>query len=81
MGESQNPDSLAAFPRPEPALTPPIPDLAAKLAGSFSAEHGIGRLKVGELERYEDPHALEVMRAIKGALDPRGIMNPGKLLR
>ncbi len=72
---------LAEFRSHEAALKRAIHDLAAKLAGSFSAEHGIGRLKVGELERYEDPHALEVMRAIKGALDPRGIMNPGKLLR
>ena len=50
------------------------------LGGSFSAEHGIGRLKTGELERYEDPVALAVMRAVKAALDPAGIMNPGKVL-
>ena len=55
-------------------------DLVAELGGSFSAEHGIGRLKVDELARYEDPVALSVMRAIKTALDPRGLMNPGKVL-
>ncbi len=49
--------------------------------GSFSAEHGIGRLKVAELERYGDPARLDAMRAIKAALDPEGIMNPGAVLR
>ncbi len=49
--------------------------------GSFSAEHGIGRLKVADLERYGDPAKLAAMRAIKQALDPFGIMNPGAVLR
>jgi FAD/FMN-containing dehydrogenase len=57
-----------------------VHDLVAAHGGSFSAEHGIGQSKVGELERYEDPAALDVMRAIKRALDPFGIMNPGKVL-
>ena len=48
---------------------------------AYGAEHGIGQSKVGELERSEDPAALEVMRAVKRALDPQGIMNPGKVLR
>ena len=56
-------------------------DLAIGLGGSFSAEHGIGRSKVGELERYAPPAELAVMRAMKRALDPHGIMNPGKVLR
>jgi len=54
--------------------------LVAAHNGSFSAEHGIGRHKVAELERYEDPVALELMRQVKGLLDPAGIMNPGKVL-
>jgi len=58
-----------------------VHDLVAAHGGSFSAEHGIGQSKVGELERYEDPAALAVMLAIKRALDPDGIMNPGKVLR
>jgi D-lactate dehydrogenase (cytochrome) len=58
-----------------------VHDLVAAHGGSFSAEHGIGQSKVGELERYEDPAALDVMRAIKRTLDPHGIMNPGKVLR
>ena len=49
--------------------------------GSFSAEHGVGRLKVGDLERFGDPAKLSAMRAIKQALDPNGIMNPGAVLR
>jgi len=56
-------------------------DLAVGLGGSFSAEHGIGRSKVGELEHYAPPAELAVMRAMKRALDPHGIMNPGKVLR
>ncbi len=64
-----------------PEVNRAVHDLVAALGGSFSAEHGIGRLKTGELERYEDPAAIAVMRAIKGALDPQGIMNPGKVLR
>lgn len=48
--------------------------------GSFSAEHGVGRLKVADLERWGDPVKLAAMRAIKQALDPHGIMNPGAVL-
>ena len=52
-----------------------------EFGGSFSAEHGIGRLKVGELERYAPPVELDLMRTIKRAFDPNGILNPGKVLR
>ena len=55
-------------------------DLVAQYGGSFSAEHGIGQLKRDELVRYKHPVALEIMRSIKQALDPKGIMNPGKVL-
>ena len=58
-----------------------VHDLVNELGGSVSAEHGIGRLKVGDLERYGDPVKLRAMRAIKAALDPNGIMNPGAVLR
>ncbi len=55
-------------------------DLVAVFDGSFSAEHGIGRLKVDDLARYGDPAKRAAMRAIKAALDPHGIMNPGVML-
>ncbi len=58
-----------------------VHDLVAAHGGSISAEHGIGQLKVDELERYENPVALELMRTVKRAIDPLGIMNPGKVLR
>jgi FAD/FMN-containing dehydrogenase len=58
-----------------------VHDLAASMCGSFSAEHGVGVLKAAELERYASPTALALMRTLKQALDPHGIMNPGKLLR
>jgi FAD/FMN-containing dehydrogenase len=58
-----------------------VHDLVDALDGSVSAEHGIGRLKVDDLERYGDPTKLAAMRAIKRALDPLGIMNPGAVLR
>ncbi len=56
-------------------------DMVNARGGSFSAEHGVGRAKLDELERYGDPAKLAAMRAIKAALDPKGIMNPGVMLR
>lgn len=58
-----------------------VHDMVHEMGGSVSAEHGLGRLKVGDLERYGDPAKLAAMRAIKAALDPLGIMNPGAVLR
>ena len=58
-----------------------VDDEVAARGGSFSAEHGVGRLKVEQLERYGDAAKLNAMRSIKAALDPRGIMNPGAVLR
>jgi FAD/FMN-containing dehydrogenase len=63
-----------------PEIHRAVHDLVASYGGSFSAEHGIGQLKRGELLRYKHPVALELMRSIKHAFDPKGIMNPGKLL-
>jgi FAD/FMN-containing dehydrogenase len=57
-----------------------IYDLVAEWGGSISAEHGIGQLKVQELERLGDPATLYMMRSVKHALDPQGLLNPGKLL-
>ncbi|OIQ27437.1 MAG: hydroxyacid dehydrogenase [Alphaproteobacteria bacterium MedPE-SWcel] len=57
-----------------------IHDLVADYDGSISAEHGIGRMKVDDLQRYGDPAKLAAMQAIKQALDPHGIMNPGAVM-
>jgi FAD/FMN-containing dehydrogenase len=73
--------SQEAFMAREPATKRAIHDLVRDFCGSFSAEHGIGRLKVTELETYAPPAELELMRAVKHAFDPNGIMNPGKVLR
>ncbi|MEX0752299.1 MAG: FAD-binding oxidoreductase [Xanthobacteraceae bacterium] len=54
--------------------------VAAKFGGSISAEHGIGRLKRDLLPGVKDPVALEMMRALKRTLDPKNILNPGKVL-
>ncbi|HET7134042.1 MAG TPA: FAD-binding oxidoreductase [Gammaproteobacteria bacterium] len=62
------------------ALTACIYDVTARLGGTFSAEHGVGLTKTGELARYESAEALALMHALKRALDPHGIMNPGKVL-
>ena len=55
--------------------------VVARFHGSISAEHGIGRLKRDLLARTKDPVALATMRVIKASLDPRGILNPGKVLQ
>ncbi|HEX6376797.1 MAG TPA: FAD-binding oxidoreductase [Allosphingosinicella sp.] len=62
------------------AVTRLVHDLVGEAAGSISAEHGIGRTKLGEFARTEAPARLAALRAVKRALDPAGIMNPGKLL-
>jgi len=55
-------------------------DAVARHGGSISAEHGVGSLKAACLPHYKDPVALGLMRAIKTALDPQGLMNPGRVL-
>jgi D-lactate dehydrogenase (cytochrome) len=69
-----------AFMAGEDAVHEAIYEVVIRLGGSVSAEHGIGQLKTELLKRVKDPVALEMMRAIKQALDPNGIMNPGKML-
>jgi FAD/FMN-containing dehydrogenase len=56
-------------------------DSVARFDGSISAEHGVGSLKLDHLEQHKSPVALGMMRAIKQALDPQNIMNPGRVLR
>ena len=57
-----------------------VHDIVHELGGSISAEHGIGQLKREELLRYKSPVEMDMMRAVKRALDPTGIMNPGKVI-
>ena len=63
-----------------PQVNRVVYDVVHRLGGSISAEHGIGVLKRDELPRYKSALELELMRAIKRSIDPRGIMNPGKVL-
>jgi len=58
-----------------------VNDIVVAMAGSISAEHGIGRLKIDELVRAKAEVEIELMRRIKAAFDPAGLMNPGKILR
>ena len=76
---------FTVFPtRDDPALydavVEAVEDVVQELGGSFSAEHGVGLAKLPSMARRKDPVALEVMRAIKTALDPDNRMNPGKIL-
>ena len=57
-----------------------VHDCVASFDGSISAEHGLGQYKREEIKRYKSPLELELMRSVKRALDPRGLMNPGKVL-
>jgi FAD/FMN-containing dehydrogenase len=56
-------------------------DSVAQFGGSISAEHGVGSLKIDKLEQHKSPVALGMMRAIKQALDPHNLMNPGRVIR
>lgn len=69
-----------AFLANQQAVSRIVHDSVHDFGGSISAEHGIGAMKRGDLARYKSPVELNMMRAIKAALDPLGIMNPGKIL-
>ena len=73
-------DGKAFMAAEEKRIHEAVYEVVIRLGGSVSAEHGIGQLKTGLLKQVKDPVALEMMRAIKSALDPNGILNPGKLL-
>lgn len=70
----------AAFLAQWQAMNAVVHSVVLDYGGSVSAEHGIGQLKRGLLAAVKDPVALQVMRALKAALDPKGILNPGKVL-
>ncbi|MDE2599763.1 MAG: FAD-binding oxidoreductase [Rhodocyclaceae bacterium] len=75
---SHNGDS-SAFLRNTEAVNRIVHDLVHGVGGSISAEHGIGQLKISELRHYKNALELDMMRALKRAIDPAAIMNPGKL--
>jgi D-lactate dehydrogenase (cytochrome) len=57
-----------------------VHDVVRDFGGSFSAEHGIGVMKRADLKRYKSPVEVDLMRALKRTLDPKNILNPGKLV-
>ena len=61
-------------------MEPLVNAIAVSLGGSFSAEHGIGQSKRHAMATNKSPVAMDVMRLVKNALDPHGLMNPGKVL-
>jgi FAD/FMN-containing dehydrogenase len=71
------PESLVAQ---RAAVNRIVYDTVAELGGSISAEHGLGQLKREEIRSHKDPLELELMLALKRTLDPKGLMNPGKML-
>lgn len=78
------PDGVAAetwYRDEAPAISRHVHDLVVAAGGSISAEHGIGQMKLAELERLSSPARLAALRAVKAAFDPGELMNPGKLVR
>ena len=69
------------YERQGPSITHMVDDLVTAAGGSISAEHGIGQMKLDELERLAPPGRIAALKAIKHALDPQGLMNPGKLIK
>ena len=74
-------DAHAFLAAHEPAINRVVYDAVQAHQGSFSAEHGVGTLKLGEMAERKSPVALGLMRAIKQALDPQGLLNPGRVLQ
>ena len=70
----------AAFIAAQPQVNEMVHDIVHQLGGSISAEHGIGQLKREEILRYKSPLEMQMMRTIKQAFDPSGLMNPGKVV-
>lgn len=77
---STSPEEVAAFVALERPINRLVHDAVVAHGGSISAEHGLGVLRRDESARYKSAVEMKLMRAVKAALDPRGLMNPGKLL-
>jgi FAD/FMN-containing dehydrogenase len=74
-------DPMAFLAREEERVNTLVYDAVLRHGGSISAEHGVGSLKLDKLPHYKSPVALEMMRAVKRALDPRNTMNPGRVVQ
>ena len=74
------PDALAALTAREREVNDAVESLAVAMGGSFSAEHGIGRLRLRQMVAYKSPIERDLMVALKRALDPAGLLNPGKVV-
>jgi FAD/FMN-containing dehydrogenase len=72
--------SKESFTAVQPALEAAVYDTIDRLGGSISAEHGVGLARKSDIARRKQPAEIAMMRAVKAALDPKGIMNPGKML-
>ena len=72
--------SAADFARAQAALEEAVYDVIDRHQGSISAEHGVGLARRDDIARRKQPAEIAMMRAVKAALDPAGIMNPGKML-
>jgi len=70
----------AAYKAQHGRISKVVYDIATAMDGSFSAEHGVGQLKLGEMTHYKSPVEIELMRTLKRALDPLNLMNPGKVV-
>ena len=79
ISQPENMDRAAYLVLWEP-MADAVHSLVAEMDGSISAEHGIGLMKRDALARFKSPVELAMLRAIKQALDPKGILNPGKVL-
>lgn len=74
-------DAAAFLNEQEQGVNTLVYESVDQFGGSISAEHGVGSLKVDKLEHHKSPVALDMMRAVKRALDPKGTMNPGRVVR
>jgi FAD/FMN-containing dehydrogenase len=72
--------TLASLGDRKAAITADIEALAVAQAGSFSAEHGIGQMRLAGMRAHKSPVELDLMRAVKAALDPQNLLNPGKVI-
>ena len=80
MQAPEGADAEAFLRDQEKAVNAVVYGMVDQFRGSISAEHGIGSLKRDKLVQYKSPVALGMMRAIKQALDPQNLMNPGRVL-